>query len=83
MKVGKQTCTCSFTFVLSGDKVKTGKVSCDTKCSGSAKDVKLGGDGTNFYVVGFSVKKGKGKIQKATVELGRNQNVTPATNLTL
>ena len=71
VKVGKKTCTCSFTFVLAGDKVKTGEVSCDTKCSGTAKDVRLGGNGTNFYVVGFSVKKGKGKIQKAAVELGR------------
>ena len=46
------------------------EVSCDKKCSGAAKNVELGGDGFNFYVVSFSVKKGKGKIQKATVELG-------------
>merc|ERR1711936_529476 len=32
-------------------------------------NVELGGDGMNFYVVSFAVKKGKGKLQKATVEL--------------
>merc|ERR1712013_346533 len=71
VKVGKKTCTCSFTFVLNGDRVnvKNSLVSCDKKCSGAAKDVELGGDGMNFYVVSFAVKKGKGKIQKATVEL--------------
>ena len=71
--MGKKTCTCSFTFVLNGDRVnvKNSLVSCDKKCSGAAKDVELGGDGMNFYVVSFAVKKGKGKIQKATVELGK------------
>merc|ERR1711963_341273 len=71
VKVGKKTRTCSFTFVLNGDRVnvKNSLVSCDKKCSGAAKDVELGGDGMNFYVVSFAVKKGKGKIQKATVEL--------------
>merc|ERR1712012_1226930 len=71
VKVGKKTCTCSFTFVLNGDRVnvKNSLVSCDKKCSGAAKDVELGGDGMNLYVVSFAVKKGKGKIQKATVEL--------------
>ena len=80
MKVGKRTCTCSFTFVLVGDKVgKDSKVSCDTKCSGSAKDVKLGGDGTNLYTVAFSVKKGKGKIQEADVELVRRTTTNTTT----
>merc|ERR1712223_2283024 len=71
VKVGKKTCTCSFTFVLNGDRVnvKNSLVSCDKKCSGAAKNVELGGDGMNFYVVSFAVKKGKGKLQKATVEL--------------
>merc|ERR1712223_1214201 len=71
VKVGKKACTCSFTFVLNGDRVnvKNSLVSCDKKCSGAAKNVELGGDGMNFYVVSFAVKKGKGKIQKATVEL--------------
>merc|ERR1711992_266213 len=68
---GKKTCTCDFTFVLNGDKVnvKSSLVACDKKCSGAAKNVELGGDGMNFYVVSFAVKKGKGKLQKATVEL--------------
>ena len=59
-------------FVLTGEEVDTrsSEVSCEKKCSGAAKDVELGGDGINFYVVSFSVKRGKGKIQKATVELG-------------
>ena len=72
VKVGKKTCTCNFMFVLIGDEVDTrsSEVGCDKKCSGAAKDVELGGDGINFYIVSFSVKKGKGKIQKATVELG-------------
>merc|ERR1712013_300385 len=41
VKVGKKTCTCSFTFVLNGDRVnvKNSLVSCDKKCSGAAKDV--------------------------------------------
>merc|ERR1740131_39995 len=71
VKVGKKTCTCSFTFVLNGDRVnvKNSLVSCDKKCSGAAKDVELGGDGMNLYTVSFAVKKGKGKIQK-DVELG-------------
>merc|ERR1712088_431569 len=71
VKVGKKTCTCDFTFVLNGDKVnvKSSLVACDKKCSGAAKNVELGGDGMNFYVVSFAVKKGKGKLQKATVEL--------------
>merc|ERR1711970_1006297 len=71
VKVGKKTCTCDFTFVLNGDRVnvKSSLVSCDKKCSGAAKNVELGGDGMNFYVVSFAMKKGKGKIQKATVEL--------------
>ena len=57
---------------LVGEEVDTmsSQVSCDKKCSGAAKNVELGGDGFNFYVVSFSVKKGRGKIQKATVELG-------------
>lgn len=51
--------------------MKNSLVSCDKKCSGAAKDVELGGDGMNLYTVSFAVKKGKGKIQKATVELGK------------
>merc|ERR1711910_65863 len=56
VKVGKKTCTCSFTFVLNGDRVnvKNSLVSCDKKCSGAAKNVELGGDGMNFYVVSFA-----------------------------
>ena len=59
-------------FFLIGDEVDTrsSEVMCDKKCSGAAKDVELGGDGINFYVVSFNVKKGRGKIQRATVELG-------------
>ena len=72
VKVGKKTCKCNFMFFLIGDEVDTmsSEVSCDKKCSGAAKNVELGGDALNFYVVSFAVKKGKGKIQKATVELG-------------
>ena len=72
VRVGKKTCTCNFMFFLVGEEVDktSSEVSCDKKCSGAAKNVELGGDGFNFYVVSFSVKKGKGKIQKATVELG-------------
>merc|ERR1712172_389025 len=71
VKVGKKTCTCDFTFVLNGDRVnvKSSMVSCDKKCSGGAKDVELGGDGMNLYTVSFAMKKGKGKIQKVSVEL--------------
>ena len=75
--MGKKTCTCDFTFVLNGDKVnvKSSLVACDKKCSGAAKNVELGGDGMNFYVVSFAVKKGKGKLQKATVELGNKMQL--------
>ena len=64
-------------FFLTGEEVdkRSSEVNCDKKCSGAAKNVELGGDGINLYVVSFSVKKGKGKIQKATVELG-NKDAT-------
>merc|ERR1712223_1872997 len=48
VKVGKKTCTCSFTFVLNGDRVnvKNSLVSCDKKCSGATPLPPTGGNGT-------------------------------------
>merc|ERR1711970_1236684 len=56
VKVGKKTCTCSFTFVVNGKKVK-GTGSCDKKCSGAVKSVSLN-SADYSYTFGFSVKKG-------------------------
>ena len=47
--------------------MKKSTVSCDKKCSGKASNVELVGD--NTYTVSFQMRKGKGRIQKATVEI--------------
>merc|ERR1719220_693688 len=64
VKVGKKTCTCSFTFVVNGKKVK-GTGSCDKKCSGAVKSMSLN-SADYSYTFGFSVKKGKVKMGKVT-----------------
>merc|ERR1711936_297987 len=64
VKVGKKTCTCSFTFVVNGKKVK-GTGSCDKKCSGAVKKMSLN-SADYSYTFGFSVKKGKVKMGKVT-----------------
>merc|ERR1719479_641665 len=57
VKVGKKTCTCSFTFVVNGKKVK-GTGSCDKKCSGAVKSMSLN-SADYSYTFGFRVKMGK------------------------
>ena len=70
VKVGKKTCTCEFNFIVAGDKVKKATGACDKKCSGTVKTMTLAGD-EYLYTFGFSSKKGKVKMGKATViELG-------------
>ena len=66
IKVGKSKCVCSFKFTLTEhdpievDTVAT-SASCDKKCSGSAKNAKLGGPVSveNFFTFGMRVKRGK------------------------
>ena len=47
-------------------------VTCEEECSGEVEEVEIGGDGGNLYLVAFSVEKGNGKLQKATVGSGNN-----------
>ena len=70
VKVGKKTCTCEFTFVVNNGKVKKATGACDKKCSGAVKKMSLNSP-DYAYTFGFSSKKGKVKMGKATVtELG-------------
>jgi hypothetical protein len=71
LKVGSKTCSCSFTFTVDGNKVSKYKAKCDKKCSGLAKDVIVRGESGNTYSFGLSVKKGKAKLDKPMVDLGR------------
>ena len=56
MKVGKKTCTCSFSLCCKNGKVnpRESTGACDKKCSGGAKPTSIGG-----FMVKFAVKKGK------------------------
>ena len=71
VKMGKKTCTCTFTLLAAGNKLSpTSKASCDKKCSGVAKKLKLEGDSGNVYTFDLKSKKGKATISKGSVELG-------------
>merc|ERR1712236_127585 len=60
VKLGKRTCTCTFTMETKGTRC-SGQAKCDKKCSGTgAVDV-------DPYSFTLAVKKGKGKISKCTV----------------
>merc|ERR1719422_2787245 len=65
VKVGKKTCTCSFSFTMAGNKVKKALGTCDKKCSGNVKKLSLNNDDWSF-TFGFGVKKGKVKMGKVT-----------------
>merc|ERR1739844_121298 len=60
VKLGKRTCTCTFTMETKGNKC-TGQAKCDKKCTGNGA-VEVGD-----YSFTLAVKKGKGKIAKCTV----------------
>merc|ERR1711970_1360778 len=60
VKLGKRTCTCTFTMETKGTKC-TGQAKCDKKCTGNGA-VEVGD-----YSFTLAVKKGKGKIAKCTV----------------
>ena len=64
--MGKKTCTCSFTFIVANGKVKKSTGACDKKCSGAVKTMTLFSDDYG-YTFGFSSKKGKVKMGKATI----------------
>merc|ERR1711936_1049886 len=60
VKLGKRTCTCTFTMETKGSRC-SGQAKCDKKCTGTgAVDV-------DSYSFTLAVKKGKGKISKCTV----------------
>merc|ERR1711910_34755 len=60
VKLGKRTCTCTFTMQPKGTRC-SGQAKCDKKCTGTgAVDV-------DPYSFTLAVKKGKGKISKCTV----------------
>merc|ERR1719234_1739948 len=65
VKVGKKTCTCEFTFVVAGNKVKKATGACDKKCSGAVKKMSLNSP-DYAYTFGFSSKKGKVKMGKVS-----------------
>merc|ERR1719204_428674 len=48
VKVGKKTCTCSFSFTMAGNKVKKALGTCDKKCSGNVKKLSLNNDDWSF-----------------------------------
>merc|ERR1719186_739976 len=61
VKLGKKTCTCSFSLEADGAKC-SGTAKCDKKCSGSGV-VKIG-----MYTFSLKMKKGKGAISKCKAE---------------
>merc|ERR1712183_542252 len=61
VKLGKRTCTCSFSLEADGAKC-SGKATCDKKCSGSGV-VEIG-----MYTFSLKMKKGKGAISKCKAE---------------
>merc|ERR1711892_874395 len=67
VKVGKRTCTCTFTLYGDGSTMTSASEGkCDKKCSGSA-DVQLSGDSGQFSFT-VKVKKGKVTISKGKFE---------------
>merc|ERR1719507_1002741 len=72
VKVGKNMCECSFVFTIKGKgvDVRKSKVACDKKCSGVARGVEIEAQSGNVFTCDFSVKKGRGRIMKASVEMG-------------
>merc|ERR1712128_268179 len=61
VKLGKRTCTCSFSLEADGAKF-SGKATCDKKCSGTGV-VEIG-----MYTFSLKMKKGKGAISKCKAE---------------
>merc|ERR1711892_1000890 len=67
VKVGKKTCTCTFTLYGDGSSMTSASEGkCDKKCSGSAA-VQLSGDSGQFSFT-VKVKKGKVTISKGKFE---------------
>ena len=72
IKVGKKTCTCSFTFTVISDKIqpKQSKASCDRKCSGKSEPLTIRHPASgNIYSFVLKVKRGKGKLIDPKVEV--------------
>merc|ERR1711931_593746 len=75
VKVGKKTCTCSFTFTVANNGKAKGTGSCDKKCSGNVKSMTLN-SATYSYTFGFGVKKGKVKVGKVEAVGGSTGGTT-------
>jgi len=78
VKVGKRTCTCTFILLATGSKLSTkSKASCDKKCSGTARRLKLKGSSGNLYTFDLKSVKGKATISKGSVELASPEPTEP------
>merc|ERR1711953_671424 len=66
LKIGKKTCTCNLILEGVGSKA-SGKGSCDKKCSGTQKNIKLEGD-SGVFTFDIKVQKGKVKITNGKFE---------------
>ena len=74
VKVGRRTCTCSFTITADGNQCIQPKASCDKKCSGGAKQISLSGE--NSFMFDMKVKKGKAKISNCA-KISTTTQTTP------
>merc|ERR1719508_600364 len=71
IKMGKITCTCSFSLLAAGTKMSPKSTAfCDKKCTGTAKKVTLKGQSGNVYTFDLKAARGKAKMSKGTVKLG-------------
>merc|ERR1711892_696481 len=78
VKVGKKTCTCTFTLYGDGSTMTSASEGkCDKKCSGSAA-VQMSGDSGQFSFT-VKVKKGKVTISKGKFEAAAGSGSIPPT----
>eukprot|EP00091_Calanus_sinicus_P022836 TRINITY_DN745_c0_g1_i8.p1 TRINITY_DN745_c0_g1~~TRINITY_DN745_c0_g1_i8.p1 ORF type:complete len:365 (+),score=98.23 TRINITY_DN745_c0_g1_i8:113-1096(+) len=79
MKVGRLTCTCSFSLIAAGTRLSPkSKAGCDKKCSGVAKRVSLEGD-SGVFTFDMKVVKGRVSLSKGSVEVATTTEMTTQT----
>ena len=66
-KIGRKSCTCSFSFESSCGKVTAAKGSCDKKCGGKSSKIEVEAVSGNHFTFAIVVSKGKVKMSKVAI----------------
>jgi len=82
VRVGRLTCTCTFSLVADGTKLSPkSKAKCDKKCNGAATKVSLEGE-SGVFTFDMKVKKGKVALSKGSVVIATTTKTPKQTTQT-